>query len=144
MPRSKLRMHHDRRSRAARLCCHPQAPQSRHVCVAADGSKEAKQALSWVVQNVFRPETDYLDLISVATLTEPAVSVPEKAWQKPLIQNRRAHSLARAPGTAERKLLDATSCGFLYGRCHITVDTSSGEGRGELHREAAGSSEHRQ
>ena len=38
-----------------------------------DGSSEAKHALEWVLQRVFRPDADYLDIVSVATLTEPFV-----------------------------------------------------------------------
>ncbi len=38
-----------------------------------DGSPEAKHALAWVLQHVFRPDADYLDIVSVATLTEPFV-----------------------------------------------------------------------
>ena len=39
-----------------------------------DGSQEAKHALTWVLQHVFRADADYLDLVSIATLTEPFVS----------------------------------------------------------------------
>ncbi len=51
-----------------------QGSPPRHICIAVDGSLEAKHALDWVLQHVFRADADYLDIVCVAALTEPFVS----------------------------------------------------------------------